>query len=1093
MRKRQMTLWAVRITFILLALTWQAFGQAITGRLVGTIQDSSQAVVPDARVTITNSGTGISWEVQTDAQGNYVAPSLPSGTYKISVAAAGFRNAVAANVVVSVAQTTRVDVTMELGKLEEILEVVGAAAPLVQSTTSDLGEVVNQRQVQTLPLNGRIFSQLIFLVPGAVPAGQGAQVEAASTAGARGFVTASVNGLPWSGTTYYMDGVENREPLNGFISMSPPIEAVEEFKVQSNSASAEYGAFGGGVVNLTLRSGTNEIHGSAFEYMRNEALNAKDFFAPVKNPFKTHQYGGTFGAPIVKNKAFFFGDYQGLTLRGGRPILTTVPTQAMREGRFLASEGFTSTIYDPLSNATPAQRTAFANNEIPTGRMDPVSVKALSLWPLPNRPGVIRSGATVDNYFENLSQTQDVHQIDFRVDYQFVKLGRLFVRESYARRDLRSLLPGANFLNTGDINSNSRDHNAVIGHTISFTPTLLNELRLGFNRFNTFHFGRDFGVDKNNELGIKNGNLAPFPETSGVAAFGITNISNTGSPGFTNAIRLSNTYQITENVTWVKAAHTVKFGADLKRLESTLTNPESNPRGFFNFNTNMTSLNGAGGNAFASFLLGFPNDLGRSIVDTRPAVRMFVGGLYVQDDWRLTRNLTLNLGLRYDVFTHPHERYNRHSNLDLTTGKIVLASDGNSGPNIDTYKKNFGPRFGFAYSPDSGKTAVRGSFGMGYFIGNFGANGGTLERNYPFFQTFSLAASNQFTPFSRLSVDGLPGYISQPLTPTITPPAGLSLFYIPQNFRQETVVMWQLSVQRQVFSSGVAEIAYVGNHGYHLFSGNRNINTPLAPGPGAIDPRRPYFGILPNNQTINQRNSDGSSHYHGAQFKYSKRLSAGLQALVSYTFSKTIDDYSVIWPHDNRLNRGVSTGTNGSKTFDVPHLFSASYLYELPFGKGRKFLAGMPSAADFVLGGWQVNGITSIRSGQALLVTVAASQLNTGSNNWADITCADVDHPKTVELWFNTGCFAAPAQFQFGNSGKGHARGPGVVNFDLSLFKKFAIDEKRSVEFRAEFFNAFNNPHFSNPNVQVGNASLGRISSTVLTPREIQLGLKFVF
>jgi hypothetical protein len=222
-------------------------------------------------------------------------------------------------------------------------------------------------------------------------------------------------------------------------------------------------------------------------------------------------------------------------------------------------------------------------------------------------------------------------------------------------------------------------------------------------------------------------------------------------------------------------------------------------------------------------------------------------------------------------------------------------------------------------------------------------------------------------------------------------------------------------------------------------------------------------------------------------------LSAGLQALVSYTFSKTIDDYSVIWPHDNRLNRGVSTGTNGSKTFDVPHLFSTSYLYELPFGKGRKFLAGIPRAADLVLGGWQVNGITSIRSGQPLLVTVAASQLNTGSNNWANITCADVDHSKTVELWFNTGCFAAPAQFQFGNSGKGHARGPGVVNFDLSLFKKFAIDEKRSVEFRAEFFNAFNNPHFSNPNVQVGNASFGRISSTVLTPREIQLGLKLVF
>ncbi|MCI0422450.1 MAG: Plug and carboxypeptidase regulatory-like domain-containing protein, partial [Acidobacteria bacterium] len=546
---------AVSVTLLMLALGSLARGQAITGRLVGTVQDSSQAVVADAKVTITNQGTGISREVQTDAQGNYVAPSLPSGNYKVSVSAAGFRNAVAGNVVVSVAQTTRVDVTMELGKVEEIVEVVGAAAPLVQSTTSDLGEVVDQRQIQTLPLNGRIFSQLIQLVPGAVPAGFGAAPEAGSTAGARTFTSASVNGLPWSGTSYYMDGVENKEPLNAFISMSPPIEAIEEFKVQTNSASAEYGAFGGGVVNLTLRSGTNEYHGSAFEYLRNEALNAKDFFAIKKNPFKTNQFGGTFGGPIVKNKAFFFGDYQGLRLSGGRPIVSSVPTQAMRDGRFLASEGFANPIYDPLSNADATQRTAFANNQIPTGRMDPVAVRALSLWPLPNLPGL------ANNYVENLSQTQDVNQFDIRGDYQFVRLGRLFVRESYSKRALRSSLPGAPFIAFNEINSDSRDHNAVIGHTYSFTPTLLNELRLGFNRFNTNHYGPDSNLDKNNEFGIRNGNLAAFPETRGVANFSIPGLTGTGSPGFTNAVRLSNTYQITENVTWVKSAHTLKFGA----------------------------------------------------------------------------------------------------------------------------------------------------------------------------------------------------------------------------------------------------------------------------------------------------------------------------------------------------------------------------------------------------------------------------------------------------------------------------------------------------------------------------------------------------
>jgi hypothetical protein len=532
------------------------YAQAITGRIVGTVQDRNQSAVPNAKVTITNQSTGISLEVQTDDQGNYIAPSLPSGSYKVTVAAQGFRQAVAGNIEVNVAQTTRLDLTLEVGNVQDTVEVTGGA-PLVQSTTSDLGEIVNQRQIQTLPLNGRIFSQLIQLVPGAVPAGFGAAPEAASTAGARSATSASVNGLPWSGTTYYMDGIENKETLNAFISMSPPIESIEEFKVQTNSSSAEYGAFGGGVVNLTLRSGTNEYHGALFEYMRNEALNARDFFAASKNPFKTHQFGGLFGGPIVKNKAFFFGDYQGLRLRGGRPFTASVPTQAMREGRFLASEGFSAPIYDPLSSASPTQRTQFTNNVIPTERFDPVAAKALSLWPSPNRSGV------VNNYGENISQTQDVNQIDIRLDYQFEKLGRLFVRESYQKRALRSSLPNAPFLAFGEINSDSRDHNAVIGHSYSFSPTLLNEFRFGFNRFNTEHNGSDSTTDKNNELGIRNGNLAAFPETRGVANFGIPGLTGTGSPGFTNALRLSNTYQLTENLTWVKNSHTIKFGADL--------------------------------------------------------------------------------------------------------------------------------------------------------------------------------------------------------------------------------------------------------------------------------------------------------------------------------------------------------------------------------------------------------------------------------------------------------------------------------------------------------------------------------------------------
>jgi Carboxypeptidase regulatory-like domain len=1081
------------VSLALITLTTLAYAQAITGRLVGTVHDANQGAVPNAKVTITNQNTGISWEFQTDNQGNYLAPSLPPGTYKVTIAATGFRQALASDIVVNVAQTTRFDFTMQVGNVQETVEVTGTA-PLVESTASGLGEVIDRRQIQGLPLNGRLFSQLVHLTPGVIPDGFADATEATAGSGARSPIMSRVNGLYWATSNYTIDGVSNKEQMNAFINISPPIEAIEEFKVQTNNPSAEFGGFGGATVNLTIRSGTNEFHGSVFEYFRNDVLNARKWetrLPATKPPLRSNQFGGTIGGPIIKNKAFFFFSYQGLRLRLGETRSFAVPTALMRQGIFSPAEGF-PTIYDPDNGNQP-----FPNNQIPRSRWDAVSARVLEVWPLPNAtPTAFNNGPNI-NYIENITQKNDPDQYDIKVNFKISEKSDLFVRESYNPRTFRYPAPGNRFINTANANADSKNHNAVIGHTYTFTPTLLSEFRVGFNRFHTFHFANDFGVDKNNELGILNGNLPAFPETSGIANFEIPGIIGFGGPGWTDAIRLTNTIQLTEGLTWTRDRHALKFGADVMRTFAALTNPQTAPRGLFNFDTNYTSaLNPltntrVGGAAFASFLLGYPNRIRRDIVNTNPYVGRWLMGFYIQDDFRVTQKLTLNLGLRYDVYTTFDDRYNRQTNLNLTTGLLELATDDNPAPNVDGFN-GFSPRFGFAYSPDGGKTAFRGAFGISFANSNFGANVGTLERNYPFFQLFDRQTPNQFIPFAKLSVEGLPGFIPQPIAPTIAVPANVAPWFIPKDLEPDNIYMWNLSIQRQITNTSVVDVAYVGTRGVNLFRG-KNINAP-PPGPGAQGPRRPFNSLLPQVPVINQRGSDGDSHYHSLQVKYTKRFSAGLQGLVSYTFSKATGDVvggqGVFWPHDDRLNRGLLDT-------DVPHNLVASFTYELPFGRGKKWLAGAPRILDVIAGGWSLNGITMIRSGQPLTILMATSLLNTGTDNRANRTCDKVKVIGNPDQWFDTSCYSAPPEFVFGNSGRGSTRGPGYANVDFSVAKAGMIGERYKLEFRAEFFNAFNSPHFAlnnnTNNIRLGNPNYGRVTSTAFPAREIQLGLKFVF
>jgi hypothetical protein len=1066
------------LAFLSIVSTQFIHGQAITGALVGTVRDASGAVIANAQVTVTNAATGVTQTTLSRSEGDYNITNLPPGTYKVTAKFQGFTTAVASDITVRVEQTTRVDFALTPGEVTEQVE-VKAEAPLVESTTSDIGHVVDSRQIEQLPLNGRLFEQLVTIVPGTIQAGWSDFAENPSAAGAVTPTQAVVNGLPWSGNYYMVDGVHNTEPLNAFISISPPLDSIDSFKVETSNPNAEYGSFGGAIVNLTIKSGTNAFHGEAFEFFRNNYLNARDFFAATKAPYKSNQFGGIFGGPIIKNKLFFFADYQQLIARQGQTNVLSVPTPLARQG--VLTE-INSVLYDPTSGLP------FAGNIIPASRIDPVAQKVANLFPLPNQPGL------ANNYVDNTVNRESAPQGDIKIDWQANESNHIFGRESAAHKDFQSPSPG-NIYMMGGPNSVALNHNAVAGWTHTFSPTLLNDFRAGFNRFDVSDTANTYGMDVNNALGIPNGNIPGLAYTSGIAQFNISGYSSTGDPGWTNAIRVANIYDFTDGVTWMKGKHSVKFGGNLQRIQSTLTNSQDDPRGIFNFNGSYTSNQGAPGTGdpFASFLLGDPNYVARDFVNTVPAVRMTFAGLYIQDDYRITQSLTLNLGLRWDLFTTPVEKYNRQSNFDPASGQIVIGSSSNRGPNVDNYYKNFGPRVGLAYSPDQGRTAIRAAFGISYFPDNFGATGGTLERNFPFFTLGRYNSPTPFTPFWTLSGNGLTAPIPIDYTPggSLAPPPGFGVFYIAKDFRQDEAQVWNFSIERQLPANMMFQVAYVGTHGLHLYR-DLQLNQAL-PGPGPVAPRLPFYGVAPNIPTVDQRNGDGTSHYNALQAKLEKRFSAGLSFLASYTWSKTIDNTSnIVYPWDDKLNTGLS---NGFKLVDVPQNFVFSYNYELPFGHGKRFLNG-GGAANVLLGGWSLNGITTIQSGQPLMITVANNLLNNNSgSNPADITCTSVSTPKTVSRWFDTSCFAPPAAYTFGNSGVGHVRGPGIANWDASVAKDTPLTSKESIRLRieADFFNLTNTPHFANPNTTLGNAAFGTIGGTRLTPRLIQLGAKLQF
>lgn len=1090
--------WLVWLPAILI-LIWSTpdlLAQGVSGRILGSVQDSSGAAIARATVKATDTGTGLITTVVSDANGQYRFDNLPPGTYQVEFSASGFQSFVSNGNVVNLDQSTRVDASLRVGSQSETVE-VSATQPLIDTTSSSLGEVVGQRDIASLPLNGRIFSQLVQTVPGSIPAGFGSAPEAAAGAGAATSLSASVNGMPWGGTTYTLDGVNNMELLNAFINVTPPLDSLQEVKISTNNAEATVGTYGGAQVNAFVKSGTNTLHGSAYEFYRGDSLNAYQWRATSKAPYRSNEFGGSFGGPIVRNKAFYFVDYQGLLLQHGISYILTVPTDLMKQGTFLKSQ-FPGPIYDPntlqpFPTVTTSQGDAW---QIPVDRFDPVSAKMVSgstIWPTATDQSSISN-----NYNANTTEPDDNHQFDIKGDYQLRNGDRLFVRESYQRRDLTAPSPGTPFVQIGDVNATSRDHNSAVGYDHTFSPTTLNEFRLGFNRFYTKDFGNDLGTNENTTLGIPNGN-DPTHGATGIGNFEIGNIVNTGSQGWTNSHRISNSVEITDNFTKTINRHTIVVGEDYRYLTASLTNSDDNKNGDFSYSANYTSsctmqpncTSSQGGNQFASFLLGMLSYEDRGFVATDPATFAHLLGVYAQDQYRLSNKLTLNLALRWDLITPAFDRQNHQSNFDLATGVLNFASSGNRGPDVDTYFGGYSPRVGFAYSPNNGKTSISGAFGITHFPGNFGAMGGFLERNYPFFEVFSTQAQLLNVPLQPLSATGLPTYIATSTSAPLEPPPAISPETMARNMQPDLADAWNFGIQQQLTATTALDLTYVGTKGTHLFR-RWDINTP-PPGTTPFDSRLPYQYFNASGAqyatNIGYAAADGSSIYHGLQVQLRKSTSFGLDGRISYTWSKELDDMSIWWPLNDRLNRGP--GTNQAP--DIPQNFIAILNYQLPFGRGRQWLSSASGPVNAVLGGWQLSTITLLESGSALTIKSNIDNLGSGVTNLANLSCPSVKTLGSVSEWFDTSCFTYPSPLQLGNSGIGKVRGPGYYNSDLSLSKSTTLHHETAVKVQADFFNLSNTPHYSNPDTTLGDSNFGQIGGTNGTPREVQLGLHFTF
>jgi hypothetical protein len=1088
--------------------------QVASAELSGNVLDATGAAVPNATVTATNVDTTIARTTVSGKSGDYVITALPPGNYTLTAEAPGFRKLEQTGVSLEINQQARVDLALEVGQTAQTVQVTGHP-PLLEAESSSVGTVINQQSVNELPLNGRNFVQLATLSPGVNGVGESASgtiMGGARPDDRRPGSEIFSNGNREGDNNFLFDGVDNNERLTLSITLRPAVEAVREFKIQTNLYSADIGRNSGAVVDVITKSGTNQLHGSLFEFLRNSDVDARTYFNKVGTNFPTfrlNQFGGSLGGPVVipkvyhgKDKTFFFIDYEGYRSSSQIFELGNIPTLRMRTGDF--GELLPNTlIYDPLTTvpnpAVPGSflRTPFPNNIIPASRFDPIAYKMINAYPTPT------STARINNYAAARIQVQDWDQGDVRIDDQITAKDSIFARWSIQNTSTispstyaQSTIPGisqpvslSDEASFAGVSFQPTQHVAT-SYVRVISPSIVNDFRVGFNRYVLDYVPIDFvpGAGLGNELGVPNSNVTPREQN--LPIFSPATYLGVGQSRSLPLYRRENTFQELDNLTWTKGLHTFKMGVDFRRRQLTIyqTN-EGNGR--FNFSAAFTDSRdpaGKGGDAAASFILGYPTLDAHDYNYQFPGIRMNEAGLYFADDWRATKNLTLNYGLRWDYFSPPDEVFNRWSNFDVATGAYLVAGRNgvNQNAGVLKYWPNFGPRFGFAYQMLP-HTVFRGGVGLFYNASGSEAGNMRLARNLPFGLTYQISPGD-VTVGPTVS-EGFP-----PLQPIIIPPTPLGVGYgVAPNFRPSYAEQFNGVVEQEIVPwEMVLKFAGVGNLARHL-QDEWNANQPI-PGSTSTVSRRPLYGIDPAQSDVDYYISDGFAEYFAFQFTADKRLNHGVSAQLGYAYSHAIDDVPLEFsggdagpnPQDPRFPHEVS-----NSIIDQRQRLTLSYLWALPFGKGMSLLNN-GRVTDFVLGGWQTNGILFSQSGLWFSPVLETSTTNTGTSSRPNII-GPVVYPHTLLNWFSPSAYATPAPYTYGDAGRNTLLGPGRTNFDTSLFKTFPVHEQMFFQFRVEAFNVFNHPQFGYPNQTVGNPQVGQITSIVGNARNLQASLRFQF
>jgi hypothetical protein len=1046
--------------------------QVSSGSVAGQVLDPSGAGVPNATVTLVNQGTGVERSVKSGEGGDYSFPALQAGFYTIRAEHPGFRGFEVKNLEVQVAQAVRQDVQLTIGETKTKMEVV-ASAPVLDERNAEVGQVIGTKETSELPLNGRNYFELAKLAPGVA--------ELAGTSQSNGL---AINGQRANQISFYFDGVDVRTETSGRPAFTPSIEAIQEFKIQTNSFSAEYGR-NPAAINVSLKSGANAFHGALFEFLRNDALDARSFFSRTVDPLRRNQFGGVLSGPLVKNKTFFMVNYEGLRTRQSNTLYLSVPTEAQRQGNFAGGP----TIYDPATlDPSTNRRQPFAGNIIPRERFGLIGVSALKYYPLPNT-----SGNPAYNYVTGVSSVNDGDQFHGRIDHQFNERDTLFGRVSWSTANTNS---PAGLPYTGSL-ENITGVNLTVQESHMLGPNRINEFRAAWTFYNDLLGFPTLDHDvTRSEFGLQN--LAPPSTAYGIPQLNVPGLSTLGSNMFQPQGPRENIYNVADDFSWILGRHSVKFGFD-GRYYRPSQRVQQTPNGAFTFANQFSNQPGVSGTGspVADLLLGFPSNVratqfGQS--NGWVSMKYYYYGFYFQDEFRVSPRLTLNLGLRYEYQTPYNERYGDLAIFDLNTTRFLLLGKDVSGLNPPD-RNNFAPRIGVAYSL-SPKTVIR--MGSGVFYGEPRGNEfGSFQLSPPFVID-STIVSSALVPdlvgraFPPVNVRDASGNI------IVTP--NTNVFSMEPNFRTNYTYQWTFNIQREIRGGWLAEIGYIGNSA-HKLTGRVLANQatpdidPTHPTP--IASRRPN----PNVGDVSYVASIDNSNYHGLEAKLNKRFASGLSIIAAYTFSKAMGIGGNLFGDQSRQqDRRNRAQEYAPLDFNQTHRFTAAWIYELPFGKGKPIGNTLPGVPGALASGWSVQGIYTLHSG---------FPLSPASGTSVNVGRADANRPnricdgnlpraqRTISRWFDTSCFVDHPFGVFGNSGNNILIGPGMNTVNLTAMKNTRMalgsHEFGTLQFRAELFNAFNHANFGDPGLTVNTAQFGVIRSVRIPGRQIQLAMKILF